>query len=62
VTCRSRKQLVLDLEYAGKAPPAQPAPEGLVQALADLLLEALGEQPRDSVKTDGGRDELEDHV
>ena len=61
MTYRSRKQLVLDLERAGKAPPAQSAPEGLVQALADLLLEALGETPRDSAKTDGGRDEFEDH-
>jgi hypothetical protein len=62
VTCRSRKQLVLDLELAGKAPPAQSAPEGLVQALADLLLEALGERPSDSTKMDGGRDEFEDNV
>ena len=62
MTSRSRKQLVLDLECARQAPPAQPAPEGLVQALADLRLEALGEQPWDSAKTDGGRDEVEDHV
>ena len=62
MTSRSRKQLVLDLECAGKAPPAQSAPEGLVQALADLLLEALGEQPWDSAKTDGGVNEFEDHV
>lgn len=40
----SFKQLVLDLGRAGRTIPLAPAPDGLLQALADLLLEALGNQ------------------
>jgi hypothetical protein len=39
----------------------QGSPE-LVQALADLLLEALGEQADDEAQADGGRDAREDHA
>jgi hypothetical protein len=34
----------------------------LVQALADLLLEALGEGADEEAQTMGGRDESEDHA
>ena len=40
---RSRHQLVLDLDRSGRTLPPV-APEGLLTALADLLLEALGKQ------------------
>jgi len=39
----------------------QGSPE-LVQALADRLLEALGEQADDEAQADGGRDAREDHA
>jgi hypothetical protein len=41
---RSWHQLVLDLDQAGRTLPPSTAPEGLLTALADLLLEALGKQ------------------
>ena len=41
---RSGKQLVLDLAHGGRTIPPPVAPEELLQALADLLLEALGNQ------------------
>ena len=41
---RFHNQLVLDLDHGGKQRPPQPAPEELLNALADLLLEALGIQ------------------
>lgn len=41
---RSRDQLVLDLDRGGRTLPPSTAPEGLLTALADLLLEALGKQ------------------
>jgi hypothetical protein len=41
---RSCHQLVLDLDCAGRIVPPSTAPEGLLTALADLLLEALGKQ------------------
>jgi hypothetical protein len=41
---RSRNQLVLDLGRDGRTAPSMAPPEGLLQALADLLLEALCEQ------------------
>ena len=41
---RSRHQLVLDLDRGGRNRPPSTAPEGLLTALADLLLEALGNQ------------------
>jgi hypothetical protein len=40
--CRSRNQLVLELDNGGSRHPPDPAPEELLNALADLLLEALG--------------------
>ena len=41
---RLRNQLMLDLDRGGRRRPAIPAPEELLNALADLLLEALGNQ------------------
>jgi hypothetical protein len=41
---RSRHQLVLDLDCGGRHLPPAAAPGELLQALADLLLEALGKQ------------------
>lgn len=37
-------QLVLDLDHGRRPSLPSPPPEGLLQALADLLLEALGKQ------------------
>lgn len=47
-------QLVLDLDRKKPEPPFKRGPAGLVEALADLLLEALGVE---SLTTTGGRDE-----
>ena len=41
---RFRNQLVLDLARGGRHLPPAAAPEELLQALADLLLEALSKQ------------------
>lgn len=41
---RSRHQLALDLDRGERTDPRSVAPEGLLTALADLLLEALGGQ------------------
>lgn len=57
--CRSRAQLVLDLENHNHQTPVSAPAEGLVEALAELLLEALrAEGP--TIK--GGMDERQDHV
>ena len=58
---QTRRQLVLDLEHEERVQPAVPRPEALVQALADLLLEALGAQASQSNAT-GGVDDSEDHA
>ena len=41
---RFRNQLVLDLDRGGRGLPRAVAPDGLLQALADLLLDALDQQ------------------
>ena len=41
---RSHNQLVLDLDRGGRQHPPPPPSGELLQALADLLLEALGSQ------------------
>jgi len=42
-----RRQLALNLEPQNQAPfPALPNPKGLIEALTDLLLEAIGECER----------------
>jgi hypothetical protein len=58
---QSQRQLVFELECEERFRPALPSPEGLVQALADLLLEALRKQEERESAT-GGVDESEDHA
>ena len=58
---RFRNQLVLDLEHGGKQRPPQPAPEELLNALADLLLEALGSQTNAIPAEREGCDARQDH-
>lgn len=55
---RSRRQLVLELEEEIR--PVTLTPEGLVEALADLLLEAMGQQ-EEQASAKGGANESEDH-
>jgi hypothetical protein len=55
---RSRAQLVLELEDHNHQALAERSAEGLVEALADLLLEAL--RAEESMK--GGEDEHQDHL
>lgn len=52
----SRKQLFLDLELSSPREPLVQNPKGLVEALADLLLEAAKSE------WTGGSDEFEDHA
>jgi hypothetical protein len=58
----SFKQLVLDLGRTGRTIPLAPAPDGLLQALADLLLEALGNQNKVIRTRREVCDASEDHV
>ena len=53
----SRAQLVLELERQNPQVPVERNPRGLVEALADLLLEALVAETKL-----GGADEPQDHV
>jgi hypothetical protein len=56
---RSLRQLVLELSHEGSLRlTAQRSPE-LVQALADLLLQALGGGVDEEAQAIGGRDECE---
>ncbi len=52
-------QLVLELDREKPEPPFKGSPTGLVEALADLLLEALGVE---SLTITGGGDEHQDHA
>jgi len=54
--------LVLDLEGGGKRFPPEPAPEELLQALADLLLEALSKQNNTISAEREARDASQDHA
>ena len=56
---RSRAQLVLDLENHNHQAPAEQSAEGLIEALADLLLEALRAE---ELTMKGGEDEHQNHV
>ena len=60
---QSRRQLVLELQDRKKLPSVTvtPAPEALVQALADLLLEASGQRD-EQAQAKGGVNESEDRV
>ena len=59
MTSRLRRQLVFDLDNTGRLRPVERLPEGLVEALADLLIEALGDE--NPARTKGNRDEFEAH-
>ena len=56
----SRRQLALGLESQSTHQPAEHTHEELLQALADLLLEALGEEQGGSASVPGEDDESED--
>ncbi len=56
---RSRAQLVLELERRVPEPPIERSTKGLVETLADLLLEALG---TGAALGTGGADEQQDHA
>jgi hypothetical protein len=60
--CRARNQFVLDLPRDGRIRLAAPMPEALVQALADLLLEALGKKNNAIATEREGCDAAEDHA
>ena len=55
-------QLILDLGRGGRSLLPGPAPEELLQALADLLLEALGSSNKGIAVGREGRDASEDHA
>ena len=58
----ARNQFVLDLGRGGKTLLSGPAPEELLQALADLLLEALGKQNKEIPVGREVHDASEDHA
>lgn len=57
---QARQQFILDLEPESRR-ATDPAPEALLEALADLLLEAFGEDVPQKASTQGIVDESEDH-
>jgi hypothetical protein len=54
-------QLVLSLERETRVPPVVADSEALLQALADLLLEALGRDIEETASDEESDDEREDH-
>ena len=62
MTRRSRGQLVLELTHESSLPLAMQRSPELVQALADLLLEALRGDADEETQAIGGRDESKDHA
>jgi hypothetical protein len=58
----SRRQLALGLQCEPKQQPTEYTHEELVQALADLLLQALGEDANQAASDPGGGDECQDHA
>jgi hypothetical protein len=54
-----QKQLSLEMQIVKQTSPVETCMEGLVEALADLLLEALGAVQS---ATKGGVDEHQNHV
>ena len=59
---QSRRQLALDLGRELKASPITQGSEALLQALADLLLEALGKAGEQQIGERGEVHEREDHA
>jgi hypothetical protein len=57
-----RRQLALDLGPRNPTPfLGIPNAKGLIEALADLLLEAIGERPADAAAKQGGDREPQNH-
>ena len=59
---RRHTQLPLPLDCNKTIPPMTPAPAELVQALADLLLEAFGAAVTTTPNTRSACDEFENHA
>jgi hypothetical protein len=59
---RSDNQLILDLRHGGSALSSAVAPQELLQALADLLLEALASQNNAVPAVREGCDASQDHA
>ena len=59
---RRHTQLPLPFDRKENVPPMTPAPAELVQALADLLLEAFGAAAATTPNRRSARDEPEDHA
>jgi hypothetical protein len=59
---RFRDQLVLDLDRGGRQHPPERAPAELVSALADLLLEVLGNQNNQMLAERETCDAFQDHT
>lgn len=51
-SCQSRDQLVLELEPVGRQAPPIQNPKGVVMALADLLLSAVGASTNSTAEDD----------
>ena len=62
MTNRRHTQLALPLARKENLPPITPVPAELVQALADLLLEAFGAAVATTSNRRSARDESEDHA
>jgi hypothetical protein len=62
MTRHVRDQLVLDLGRRERPLLTGPAPQELLQALADLLLEALGRPNKGTAQTMEGHDASQDHA
>ena len=58
---RLRMQLMLDLEPGTAEVPIAPGSKALLEALADLLLEALGREETEVGGQEGG-DDFQDHA
>ena len=59
---QTHNQFVLDLGRGGRTPLPVPVPEELLQALADLLLEAFDRQNNDIAVAREVGDASEDHT
>ena len=59
---QNREQLVLELQRRDQPAPVTVSMTGLVEALADLLLAALGMNVGTTAATGGGVDERQDHA
>jgi hypothetical protein len=62
VKLQTHNQFALDLGRGGTTLPPAPAPEELLQALADLLLEAFDRQNNDIAMAREVGDASEDHT